>query len=459
MSVVLTATLVQAPPAVGDPSYVNLPAPQQEKSVPGGPVQARPVPPNEVDKAVGKPVAETRWPGSASAEIALAGKPAVSFQKAGNLPVSVSAPAALTSKAGSKVKVSTFDQAHSAKAGVTGLVFSVNDAGGAAGSPLSVRVDYREFANAYGGDYGSRLTLVRLPDCAATTPERTECRTGTPVHSTNNVKERAVTADVALPEGQKSSSAVFAVAAAPSGAGGSFGATNLSPAGQWSAGGSSGDFTYSIPLRVPPPTAGIAPKIGLGYSSGTIDGRTSSSNNQAGLPGDGWELSAGGGFIERRYQACADDLGGNNGQRKTGDLCWKTDNAIMSLNGVSAELVRVGTSNIWRPKQDDGSKVELLTGATNGDNNGEHWKITSTNGTQYFLGLNRLPGWAAGKPETNSAYTVPVFGNHAGEDCNQVAFASSWCRPTCSPPHRRGCGSTPPNGACPPRRSPATRTS
>ncbi|WP_051115033.1 RHS repeat-associated core domain-containing protein [Actinokineospora enzanensis] len=427
MSVVLTTTLVQAPPAVGDPSYVNLPALQQEKSVPGLPVHSRPLPPNEVDQAIGRPFAPAQWPGTSSAEVALAGKPAASFQKAGNLPISVSAPAALAAKSGSKVKISTFDQAHSAKTGVTGLVFAVDDAGGAAGSPLSVRVDYGGFANAYGGDYGSRLTLIRLPDCAATTPEKAECRTGSPVHSSNNVKGHAVTAEVTLPATQKSATAVFAVAAAPSGAGGSFGATNLSPAGQWSAGGSSGDFTYSIPLRVPPPTAGIAPKIGLGYSSGTVDGRTSSSNNQAGLPGDGWELSAGGGFIERRYQACADDLGGNNGQRKTGDLCWKTDNAIMSLNGVSAELVRVAGTNTWRPKNDDGSKIELLTGAANGDNNGEYWKITSSNGTQYFLGLNRLPGWSAGKPETNSAFTVPVFGNHAGEDCNQAAFANSWC--------------------------------
>jgi hypothetical protein len=36
---------------------------------------------------------------------------------------------------------------------------------------------------------------------------------------------------------------------------------------------------------------------------------------------------SGGGFIERSYKSCAEDLGGNNGQTKKGDLCWFSDNA------------------------------------------------------------------------------------------------------------------------------------
>ncbi|KJY16036.1 hypothetical protein VR46_45400, partial [Streptomyces sp. NRRL S-444] len=77
----------------------------------------------------------------------------------------------------------------------------------------------------------------------------------------------------------------------------------------------------------------------------------------------------------------------------------------------------------WHPAADTGEKVEKLTGAVNGDKGtagvdgvGEHWKITATDGTQYFFGLNRLPGWkdngtAADDPTTNSTWTVPVFGN------------------------------------------------
>ncbi|MFD6073192.1 type IV secretion protein Rhs, partial [Amycolatopsis lurida] len=386
--------------------------------MPGKPVPARPVPANEVDAAAVKTPAEPKWPGAAAADVELSngatarsGKPSAGFQRAGALPVSVAAepPAAEArgaAAAPAKVRVQAYDQALAEKAGITGLVVAVDDAGGAAGKAMSVQVDYRDFANAFGGDYGSRLKLTVLPECAVTTPDKPECRAGQPLQTDNNTKARTLTGKITLPNKGKdqtgTSRMVLAATAAPSGAGGSFEATGLSPAGQWSAGGSSGDFTYSVPLRVPPPTAGIAPKLGLGYSSGTIDGRTSATNNQAAAPGDGWELSAGG-FIERRYKACADDLGGSQGQRKTGDLCWATDNAIMHLNGVSAELVKDEKTGVWRPKNDDGSRIERLTGAVNGDDDGEHWKVTSNNGTQYFLGLNRLPGWTEGKPETGSA--------------------------------------------------------
>ena len=44
-------------------------------------------------------------------------------------------------------------------------------------------------------------------------------------------------------------------------------------------------------------------------------------------------------------------------------------------------------------------------GATNGDLNGEYWKLTAPDGTQYFFGRNNLPGQSVA---TNSALTVPV---------------------------------------------------
>jgi len=64
-------------------------------------------------------------------------------------------------------------------------------------------------------------------------------------------------------------------------------------------------------------------------------------------------------------------------------------------------------------------KVEKLTGAVNGDKGtcgvdgeGEHGKVTTTDGTQYFFGLNRLPGWKdngtdADDPVTNSRVDRP----------------------------------------------------
>ncbi|RZQ59536.1 RHS repeat-associated core domain-containing protein [Amycolatopsis suaedae] len=427
-----TTTVVAAaqPP---DPVYTNLPALRPERSVPGHDVPVAPLPPNPVDAVAVTDLPAPQWPVAASARVSLAAQARVSgerpgegdYRPVGDLPVAiaVTTPTARTAGPG-ELEVRTFDQGLASRAGVDGVLVSVADTIGASGAGVSVRVNYSKFAHAYGGDYGARLRVLRMPTCVLTSPEKPECREGEPVRTDNRTPKRDVTADVTVPAGPDA--AVLAVAAAPSGAGGSFQATDLSPAGSWSAGSSSGDFVYSVPLRVPPPAAGTAPKLGLGYSSGNVDGRTSATNNQASIVGDGWDLSTGG-FIERQYKSCSEDLHGNQGSRKTGDLCWATDNATLSLNGVSSELVKDAKTGAWRPKHDDGSRIERLFGAVNGDNDGEYWKITGSDGTQYFMGLNRLPGWRDGNPLTNSAYTVPVFGNHANEPCNKAAFGDSWC--------------------------------
>jgi RHS repeat-associated protein len=64
----------------------------------------------------------------------------------------------------------------------------------------------------------------------------------------------------------------------------------------------------------------------------------------------------------------------------------------------------------------------------NGDDNGERWRLTTTDGTQYYFGLSLLPGWTAGQRETASTWTAPVFANHAGEPCYRPGgFAGSRC--------------------------------
>ncbi|WP_146174076.1 RHS repeat-associated core domain-containing protein [Saccharothrix carnea] len=305
------------------------------------------------------------------------------------------------------------------------LLFSVSDAGGVRGKPLDLTFDYSSFKSAFGGDYAARLRLVTLPSCAVATPEKAECQVATPVEGAKNDTAASV---LSAPVTVESEPVVFAAMAAASGPAGSYAATSLAPAGSWSAGGSSGDFTYGYPMRVPPAVGGAAPKVSLGYSAQSLDGRTSSTNNQASWAGDGWDLAPAG-FIERQYKPCGLDLGGNNGQTKTGDQCWAADSVSISLVGVSGKLIRVGTTNQWRAESDDGARIERLENAVNGDNNGEHWKVTTPDGTQYFLGLNRLPGWTAGKPETQSAWTMPVYGNHAGEECHQAgSFDASWCQ-------------------------------
>ncbi|GLX99506.1 polymorphic toxin-type HINT domain-containing protein [Herbidospora sp. NBRC 101105] len=275
-----------------------------------------------------------------------------------------------------------------------------------------VSLGYEAVEDAYGADWASRLRLVKLPDCAATTPQAAQCQVETPVPAENDTEAKTVSAE-------NLTAGVYALTAGPSGASGDYSATSLSPSATWTAGGSTGDFTWTYPMRTPPGLGGPMPQVALTYSSSKVDGLTASTNNQPSVVGEGWDLQSGG-FIERRYRSCADD----GVTPKTGDLCWAYDNATVTLAGKASELIRDDASGEWRMKSDDGTKVEKLTGTTNGDNDGEHWKLTTIDGTQYFFGLNRLPGWTSGKPETASAWTVPVYGDDSGEPCN----AQDWCR-------------------------------
>ncbi|ROP37183.1 RHS repeat domain-containing protein [Saccharothrix texasensis] len=229
-----------------------------------------------------------------------------------------------------------------------------------------------------------------------------------------------------LRQAAEDSPTVLAAVAGAKGSEGDFTASDLSPTGSWSAGGPSGDFTYSYPMPVPPVPGGLVPDLALAYNSGSVDGRTSATNAQASWVGDGWEFTPGG-FVERRYKGCAEDDGGNQGALESADLCWAGESAVISVGGVTGELIKDATTGRWVARTDSGAKIELRTGATNGDNDGEHWVVTTTDGTRYFLGLNRLPDAPAGTPDTGSTFTVPVFGNHANEQCNAATFAASWC--------------------------------
>ncbi|MDH6455486.1 RHS repeat-associated protein [Streptomyces sp. SAI-119] len=237
---------------------------------------------------------------------------------------------------------------------------------------------------------------------------------------------------------------VMAAAADSSGGGSDFSATSLSPTATWEAGGSTGDFTWDYPLRVPPATAGPAPNLSISYDSASVDGRTAGENNQTSVVGEGFSITES--YIERKYGSCKDD-----GQSGKGDLCWKYANATLVLNGKAVELVNACTDKTacdsaalsqasggtWKAKNEDGTKVEHLTGATgNGDDNTEYWKVTDASGIQYFFGKHRLPGWsdkgttdtADDDAVTNSVWTVPVFGDDSGEPCyKSTGFADSFC--------------------------------
>ncbi|RVU15111.1 RHS repeat protein [Streptomyces antnestii] len=348
------------------------------------------------------------------------------------------------------VRVQVLDQKTARALGINGALLAVRSLDGAKGK-VDVSLDYSGFRHAFGGDWASRLTLRQLPNCALTTPAKKTCDTGRTLKSDNNTETGALSARVTLPITDEATPQAVPVAKAPSansvsglsasqgtvllaataaasGAGGDFKASSLAPSASWSAGGSSGAFTWSYNIDTSDVPGGAQPDLGLSYSSQAVDGRTAATNNQANWIGDGWSMEPG--YIERRYVSCSDDTKDSNGTDKSGDQCWKKDNAVLSLGGQSNVLIKDDTSGEWRLEDDDGTKIDKLTSINrgNGDDDGEYWRVTTPDGTRYYFGYNRLPGWVDGKAETNSTWTVPVFGNQSGEPCHATAFKDSWCQ-------------------------------
>jgi RHS repeat-associated protein len=457
LAAVTAAGLMTAAPAMAAPP-AGRPAPvvPRDKSVPVFPVVShyqRAVP----ERSWRVPAPD--WPsGSAVVSIPAAGgaaRTAAAAVRAGSLPVWVKAvqPAAGAAPRGpagsapvpASVAVSMAGQAVTERAGVSGVLFTASRADGVArAGQASLTVSYAGFRDAYGGDWASRLRLVELPGCALTTPQIAACRVQTPLRSVNNSVAGTVTAQVTLPAAAPSASAsaasaasasaasagrlrtsvVLAASSAAGGGGGDFTATSLKPSGSWQAGGSSDAFTWSYPMTVPPVPGGLAPSLELDYDSQSVDGLTSSTNTQPTVVGDGWTLPES--FIERSYQSCHQNP---KGTTQTWDDCWSSNNQLtLSLNGSTNTLVKDDKTGVYHPADDSNERVQYETGAANGAQNGQYWVITTTDGTQYFFGLNRLPGWASGDTATNSVWTEPVYATASGQPCYNATWANSWCQ-------------------------------
>jgi hypothetical protein len=75
------------------------------------------------------------------------------------------------------------------------------------------------------------------------------------------------------------------------------------------------------------------------------------------------------------------------GITSSGDLCWNGANATLSLGAQSVTLV-LGSNGVWHAHDDDGTTVQLLTGASNGLWDGQYWLVTTPDGTQYYFGID-----------------------------------------------------------------------
>ncbi len=331
-------------------------------------------------------------------------------------PISVKVVSAGHARASSvRVRVSVSGAAV-ARARGAGIVWSLRPTVRAS---IRVTLDLATIAPRFGGGWGPRARLVALVPCAGAALRRDPgCRLEVPV-ATRNVRGRVLVATVAA---GPSSAVTLAAVSSATGSAGSYAATAMVPSSSWQAGGQSGDFRWSYPIQAPPVAGGLGPTLAIDYASGSVDGRVASTNVQPSWLGQGFGLEPG--YIERRYVSCADDLAsGNNATHATPDLCWRSMNASISLGTHSGILVPTTTANVYRLQEDDGSRITHVgTGPTGGA--AESWKLETTDGTVYTFGLGKD---ALGNA-TGSAWSVPVFGNQAGEPCYKAAnFAGSSC--------------------------------
>ncbi|MFE3021512.1 polymorphic toxin-type HINT domain-containing protein [Streptomyces sp. NPDC059256] len=427
---VMVGTLLQAvtqpqPAAAADKGTGRPSLPASEKPIPG--TRGKPAAKRTTagKPPVPLPAPDRTWPEHATARIALATTTAGSV-KATGLPLELDTRVKKGEKSATgTVQAEVVSRKAAQSAGVDGVMFTLRAENTASEGTVRARVDYSTFADAYGGGYADRLTLVQLPPCALTTPSLIACRTPKPVAAVNDTEQQTLTApSLAL---AAKAPTVFAAVSTTDGSRGDYKATSLAASATWKANLNTGDFSWSYNMPVPEVPGGLLPNVGLSYSSGSVDGRTGNTNNQSSWAGDGFDMWPG--YIERRYKPCADDGIEHANGNKPGDLCWSYDNAFISFNGKGGELVPTGT-NTWKLRNDDGTKIDRLTSANraNGDNDGEYWRLTAPNGTRYYFGYHRLPGWADGKEATDSTWTVPVFGDDTDEPCKAATFAASHCQ-------------------------------
>ncbi|MFJ8076993.1 RHS repeat domain-containing protein [Streptomyces sp. NPDC096176] len=386
------------------------------------------------DRAAKDQTRTITWPAAGTATVTRTDGEKEASAAPGQLPLTLTAPSARgkkKQKAATTLTARVLDRKQTAQLGIKGVAVAVT--GPTTGGSARLGIDYSAFASAYGGDWAGRLQLRSLPACALTQPSKDTCRTGTLLSATNARNDEKLTTDLSFtPAAQSASPAksqtqrqaatgqtmVLALAAGTQSGGGDYKATPLASSSTWASGGSSGTFTWSYPLRVPPAAAGPKPTLNISYDSGSVDGRTSNTNNQGSEVGEGFDLTSS--YIERKYGSCEDD-----GHDAKHDQCWKYDNASLVLNGSATELVKDDTSGQWRLKNDDDSKVIHGTGAGNGDDNGEYWTVVTGDGTRYTFGKHKLPGWRDDDPATedtvdpddttDSTWLVPVFGDDSGE--------------------------------------------
>src|SRR5690606_33699572 len=266
MAVVMSFGLLSAPAAFAEPPNSGRPTVKdRQKPIEGRNLKARPRKPDPAAKP--GPPAKVVWPAPGTAEVDVSAPASTArstedagAKKAGELPIEVLPPhepkqARASAQPAGRVRVQVLDRSTTRAMGIDGLAFTVARTDAATPGRVRVRLDYSKFGQAFGGSYGARLRLKRMPHCAMTTPPEPECRISAPLETVNDGENQTLTAEVEAAPSVKSGSpaavsmlggATLLVADADSGSSqGDYKATSLEPSATWQAGGSSGDFSWS----------------------------------------------------------------------------------------------------------------------------------------------------------------------------------------------------------------------
>ncbi|MFF0773413.1 RHS repeat-associated core domain-containing protein [Nonomuraea wenchangensis] len=402
------------------------------------------------------------------------GKAEVSVPSSGEFVGADSSPVKVGQKRGkgpAKVTVETLAPETVRKLGGVGVAARLVRAdSGTSPGKMRAEFSYAGFRDAYGGQFASRLQVVRLPACALQQPRPRTCVTRPTVvpavhdfkNGTLTAEVEAAVADAALvPEraavpgkndkaavakaadaalaAQLAAGSVYLLAGGLTGPDGNWGATDLKPSGTWQAGTSGGGFDYDVPLPEPPSPAGNGPDLSLQYDASSVDGQGSWTNNQSGVVGAGWDLSTG--FIERRYRRCSvyTQYEGDDAElvwyayeNQVGRaLCWESPDEqdgdsttndrtqselVLNVGGRSAQIVKT-TTGAWKTLPDLGWKIEQVTGGADGN---AYWKITDRQGQVWRFGYTRDAQWQ-----------VPYVGDELGEPCVD-RYMNNDIPPTCN---------------------------
>ncbi|MEY9862015.1 RHS repeat-associated protein [Catenulispora sp. GAS73] len=491
----VTETPVHAAGRPPRPAKWNGHSMAQQAAIAGAPLKAVPVKGHPVAK--GAPVTETTFPAAASDDLQIGApastKPSTADATASadggtgtpvhsnSVPISVasvaspaartdaSAVSTLTPPTSVQVTVAGHDAAISA--GVTGEIVTVARSDGqTAAAKVKVAVDYGSFAEAYGGDYSTRLKLVALPACALTTPRDAACQKQTPVTFSNDIANKQLVATITLPAGPapttggetpsatstpaksptkaKAAPMILAATSSATGSAGAYTATSLAASNQWGESGNTGSFTYQYPITTPASLDGAGPPVALSYDSGSVDGHNSVENGQVSWIGDGWDYSPG--FIERSYSPCTKAK--PTAYPTSGDNCFARDSSgkllpalTMSFGAHGGQLVHddSDTSNShFKLATDDGTQIDVLTGTTNGTvapngATGEYIRVRLPSGAVAYFGADKLPaevnnGSIGTDTPTQSTWSEPVFNNPTVAACQDptkssaVGCSSAW---------------------------------